>query len=113
MSLHEISTIVSLVLTGVVGIAGGLHFCCSRLLLRAYPTLEFELTSCRVMGALRILSALFLALPQTRVWGASLVALIAFVAVIAQLNAARYMWAIPGIVALTMLPVTMASGPLS
>jgi hypothetical protein len=47
--------------------------------------------------------------PQTRIWGGTLTALIAFAAVVGQLQNARYAHAIPGIAVILAIPIAMAS----
>jgi hypothetical protein len=67
-----------------------------------------------VMGSLsRILAALFLILPQTRIWGGTLAASITFIMVVQQLAKERYSHALPGVLMMIAIPFALASGPLS
>jgi hypothetical protein len=64
-------------------------------------------------GVLRAIAALFLVLPQTRVWGGLLAASIAFFMVVEQLEGQHYSRALPGILVMIAIPLALASGPLS
>ncbi|HTT99116.1 MAG TPA: hypothetical protein VMF58_13790 [Rhizomicrobium sp.] len=65
-----------------------------------------------VGGMLRAIAALFLALPQTRIWGGLLAASIAFLMVVEQLAEQRFSRALPGILVMVAIPIVLASGPL-
>jgi hypothetical protein len=60
-----------------------------------------------ITGVLETITALFLAVPQTRIWGAALAAMVLFVAVVTLLNHRQYLYAVPGIVLLAALPPTL------
>jgi hypothetical protein len=109
MSMLEISTAVSLFLAGLLAVAGGVHVCGPAVLYRIYPRREVAQIPHPILGALRIATALLLAGPQTRIWGGVLAALIAFAAVVGQLQSARYAHAIPGIVTMLAIPIAMTS----
>jgi hypothetical protein len=64
-------------------------------------------------GVLRALAALFLVLPQTRIWGGLLAASIAFFMVVEQLESQHYARAVPGVLMMVAIPLALASGPLS
>jgi uncharacterized membrane protein YccC len=64
-------------------------------------------------GILRLLAALFLVLPQTRIWGGLLAASVAFFMVVEQLESRHYSRALPGMLVMIAIPFALASGPLS
>jgi len=60
------------------------------------------------VGAAQALTALFLALDQTRIWGGILGAMILFVTVVSLLNRRQYLYALPAILAMIALAPAMA-----
>lgn len=74
---------------------------------RAYQAWGYPSNFYRVTGALELLCALFLALPNTRPWGVILAGAIAFASTITLLNHRQYAWSVPGIVMLALLPPAM------
>jgi hypothetical protein len=65
----------------------------------------------RVVGALEALVAVFLAVPQTRIWGVILGGFIAFFSVVTLLRHGRYGWSVPAMLLLAALPpATLAHG---
>jgi hypothetical protein len=61
-----------------------------------------------VVGGAQALTALFLALDQTRIWGGILGAMILFVTVVSLLNRRQYLYALPAILAMIALAPAMA-----
>ena len=62
----------------------------------------------RTVGAMELLAALFLGVPQLRVWGAMLAGAIAFFSVVTLLNHRQYLWSLPGMLLLAALvPISM------
>jgi hypothetical protein len=59
------------------------------------------------VGAAQALTALFLALHQTRIWGGILGAVILFVTVVSLLNRRQYLYALPAILAMIALAPAM------
>ena len=65
----------------------------------------------RVIGILDLLAAIFLIVPQTRIWGVFLGASILFWAAVMLLGHRRYVLAAPAIAMLAALPLALAAGP--
>jgi hypothetical protein len=57
----------------------------------------------RVMGALQLFAALFLAMPQLRVWGIVLAGIITFLWVVTLLNRRQWSWAIAAMLMMVAL----------
>jgi hypothetical protein len=64
-----------------------------------------------MMGAAQALTALFLAVHQTRIWGGILGAMILFVTVVSLLNRRQYLYALPAILAMVALAPALALSP--
>jgi hypothetical protein len=63
----------------------------------------------RVMGVLQLFTALFLAVPQLRIWGIILAGLITFFWVVTLLNHRQWSWAMAGMLLLMALaPASLA-----
>jgi hypothetical protein len=64
----------------------------------------------RVIGVLQLFTAIFLAVPQLRVWGIILAGLMTFFWVVTLLNHRRWNWAMAGMLLLAALaPASLAS----
>jgi hypothetical protein len=107
ISLQQLSSAVSMTLAAVMLIAGAAHCYPPASLARIYPRRDHAEIPHRVRGILRIAAALLLIVPQMRIWGGTLAAVTAFFAVIALLRDARYSWAIPGVMVMMAVPMTM------
>ena len=78
---------------------------------RTYRTWDYPPNFYRVIGALELTVALFLAVPQTRIWGVILGGFIAFFSVVTLLRYGRYGWSVPAMLLLAALvPVSFAHG---
>jgi hypothetical protein len=76
---------------------------------RAYKRWEYPPKFYRVTGSIELLIALFLTLPQTRIWGVMLAVLVIFVAEITLLKNEQYMWSALGfIMMLALVPAALA-----
>jgi hypothetical protein len=76
---------------------------------RAYKRWEFPPKFYRVTGSIELLIALFLTLPQTRIWGVMLAILVIFVAEITLLKNQQYIWSALGfIMMLALVPAAFA-----
>ena len=76
---------------------------------RAYKRWEYPPKFYRVTGFIELLIALFLTLPQTRIWGVMLAVLVIFVAEITLLKNEQYMWSALGFVLmLALVPAALA-----
>lgn len=76
---------------------------------RAYNRWGYPPKFYRVTGAIELLIALFLTLPQTRIWGVTLAVLVIFVAELTLLKNGQYMWSVLGFVLmLALVPAALA-----
>ncbi|HEX3431492.1 MAG TPA: hypothetical protein VHT03_11455 [Rhizomicrobium sp.] len=63
----------------------------------------------RVFGTFALGAAVFLSIPQLRLWGVALAGFILFGTTVALLERRKYLYALPGIVLLGTLPFTLAT----
>ena len=103
----QLSSAVSAALAVILLIAGAAHCYPSAGIAKVYPRRDYAQIPHPVRGAMRILAAILLAIPQTRIWGGALAAVTVFFAVITLLRDARYVWAVPGMVMMAAIPMTM------
>ena len=88
----------------VLGASAAAHLLGLRSLRAAYAEWEYPRNFHRVVGVSNLIAAVFLAMPETRVWGVALAAFILFIAVVTLLNHRRYYWAVPGMLLMAALP---------
>jgi hypothetical protein len=75
----------------------------------AYRSWNYPANFYRTVGAIEVLVVLFLALPQTRIWGVILGGSVAFFSVVTLLKNRQYGWSLPGMLLLaTIVPATFA-----
>jgi hypothetical protein len=97
------SLAATLVIAGLVQMGG------SRMVRAAYANWEFPAGLSVVTGALEIIAAVGLAMPELRVWGILLTAFIMFGAVVTLLSHRQYLYAVPAIMLMAALvPAALA-----
>jgi hypothetical protein len=111
MTLAIVSNAVALFLACLFLMAGVVHIAGPRALRLVYRRWQFASSFRYVAGAVQLLTALFLAVPQTRFWGGALAATILFTAVVSLLNHGKYLYAIPAILVMIAL-VPAIAGPI-
>jgi hypothetical protein len=90
-------------LAGLVNLAGG------SLVRAAYRAWDYPPNFYRVVGIIELAVALFLALPQTRIWGVILGGFIAFFSAVTLLKHSRYVLSLPAVLLLaSLIPVSFA-----
>ena len=90
--------------------AGAVQLLAPDFVRRAYRRWGLRPQHCRVIGALELLAACFLATPNTRLWGVVLAGLLNFLAVVMLFKNREYGWAIPGLAAqIALAPALLAA----
>lgn len=75
----------------------------------AYRAWAYPANFYRTVGAVEALVVLFLAVPETRIWGVILGGLVAFFSVVTLLKNRQYAWSIPAMLMLaTLAPASLA-----
>ena len=111
MTLAILADSLAIVLATLFGLVVVLHLAAPRFLRSAYRRWQFAPGFYYVVGIAQSLAALFLIVPQTRIWGGILAAMILFVAVVSLLNHRKYLYAVPAILIMIALAPAMA-GPI-
>lgn len=109
MTLAILADSLAVILAALFAAAGALHLAAPGFLRRAYRRWQFASGFYYVVGIAQSLAALFLILPQTRIWGGILAAMILFVAVVSLLNHRKYLYAVPAILIMIALAPAMAA----
>lgn len=104
MPFHQIAQWIALTLAALFAASALLHLGMPQWLRAGYRRLQFA----RTAGMMQFLAALFLAVPQTRIWGGVLGGMILFVTVVSLLNHRRYFYALPVMLVLMALAPAMA-----
>ncbi len=106
--MSEIANTLALTLAAMFGLAAALNLMAPDFLRRAYARWEFPRGFFYVAGTAQGFAALFLFLPQTRIWGGVLGAMILFVTVVLLLNRGKYVYAVPAMLLMVALAPAMA-----
>jgi hypothetical protein len=97
------------VIAATFGVVGVVHLAGPRQLTTLLARLEYPRGFHRVIGVYALLTALFLALPPTRIWGVAAAGFVLFAGIVGLLNKRRYMTAMPAMALLAALPFALAS----
>ena len=106
--MSEIANTLALTLAALFGLGAALNLAAPGFLRRAYARWTFPRGFYYVVGLAQTLTALFLFLPQTRIWGGVLGAMVLFVTVVSLLNRGKYAYAVPAILLMVALAPAMA-----
>ena len=90
-------------LTGLINLSGSTH-------MRAvYRLWHYPHHFYRVVGVVELMAALFLVVPETRVWGIAAGGMITFVVVVTLLHHRQYLWSLPAMLLLvSLIPASLA-----
>jgi DoxX-like family len=103
MTLSTLLDLVFYSVTGLFLLAGFVNLGGSPVVRATYRAWDYPANFYRVVGVVELMVALFLALPETRIWGLILGGFIAFFSVVTLLKNRHYAWALPAIVLLAAL----------
>jgi len=106
--MSEWADLIAQLLAGLFGLASALNLAAPGFVRRAYQRQAFPRGFYYVVGVAQAMTAVFLALHQTRIWGGILGAMILFVTVVSLLNRRQYLYALPAILAMIALAPAMA-----
>jgi hypothetical protein len=111
MTLALVSNVAALTLSALFLFSGAAHIAGPQRLRAIYRRWHFAGRFRYVAGAAHLLAALFLAVPQTRIWGGAIAAAILFGAVVSLLNHERYFYAVSAMLVMAAIVPALA-GPL-
>jgi len=106
--MSEIGNLIAEMLAVLFATAAILNLAAPAFVRRIYQRWAFARGFYYVVGAAQALTALFLAVHQTRIWGVVLGGMILFVIVVSLLNRRKYLYALPAILAMIALAPAMA-----
>jgi hypothetical protein len=104
MSSVALPVLISWTLSAIFAVAGLAHILWISRARAAYARWNFPRGFNWVTASFELLAAIFLALPQTRIWGVAVAGVILFIAVVTLLNHRQYAYALPGMILLAALP---------
>jgi hypothetical protein len=90
-------------LTGLMNLSAGTH-------MRAvYRLWHYPHHFYRAVGVAELMAALFLIVPETRVWGIAAGGMITFVVIVTLLHHRQYLWSLPAMLLLvSLVPASLA-----
>lgn len=106
--MSEIANCLALILSVLFAVAAALNLSAPDFVRRIYQRWAFPRGFHYVAGLAQVLTALFLAVPETRIWGGVLGVIVLFVTTVSLLNHRKYLYALPAILALIALAPAMA-----
>ena len=106
--MSELGNLMALMLAALFGAGALLNLAAPGFVRRIYQRWAFARGFYYVVGAAQALTALFLVLHQTRIWGGILGAMILFATVVTLLTRRQYLYALPAILAMIALAPAMA-----
>jgi DoxX-like family len=107
MTLSDIGYLLVLMLTALFSVAAALNLAAPQFVRRIYQRWAFPRGFYYLVGLVQGLTALFLAMPQTRIWGGILGAMVLFVVTVSLLNRRQYLYAVPAILAMLAIAPAM------
>jgi hypothetical protein len=92
-----------LALAGIINLSGSTH-------LRAiYRLWHYPHNFYRIVGLAQLMAALFLIVPETRIWGIVAGGMITFIATVTLLHHRQYLWSLPVMLLLvSLVPASLA-----
>jgi hypothetical protein len=106
--MSEFADFLALTLAAAFALAAVLNLAAPKFVRRIYQRWEFPRGFYYVVGVAQTFTALFLFLPQTRIWGGVLGAMVLFVTTVSLLNHRKYLYAVPAILLMVALAPAMA-----
>ena len=106
--MSEIANLIALALAAFFALAAMLNLAAPGFVRRVYQRWAFARGFYYVVGLAQALTAVFLIVPETRIWGGILGAMILFVTVVSLLNHRKYLYAVPAILLMVALAPAMA-----
>jgi hypothetical protein len=107
--MNNFPHVVAGVLAAIFAISGVIDVVGSGYIRARFRQWEYPRGFYRVMGVLQLITALFLAVPQLRIWGIILAGLVTFFWVVILLNHRQWSWAVAGmLIMMALAPASLA-----
>ncbi|MGH6877189.1 MAG: hypothetical protein ACREHV_07390 [Rhizomicrobium sp.] len=107
--MHTISSFLPVAIAAVFAVAGFVHIAGPRPLLGLLADWGFGRGFNLVAGAFAVMAAIFLAVPQLRLWGVVLAGFMLFGLTVVLLDHRKYFYAFPNIILLGALPLALVA----
>lgn len=107
MPLLSLPVVIAYALCLGFGIVGTIQIAGIGFVRRGYLRWGYPPRTFRLIGALELLAAIFLASPHARLVGIVLVAVVNFIVVVLLLNKRAYLLALPGLAVMAALPLVL------
>jgi hypothetical protein len=109
MTLPIIAQVAVDVLSAIFALVGLIHLSSIRHLRAIYRLWHYPHHFYRFVGVTEVMAALFLIVPETRIWGIVAGGMISFVAVVTLLHHRQYFWSLPVMLLLvSLVPASLA-----
>jgi hypothetical protein len=109
MAITGITQLAVYVVSALFLLAGVLNLSGIKAVRAAYRLWHYRRSFHRTVGVLELATALFLIVPQLRIWGVMLAVPITFFSVVTLLNHRQYLWSLFGMLLLvSLVPVSLA-----
>jgi len=109
--MHPVPAFLPPTLAAIFAGVALVHLAGPRVLREVFAEWGFARGFHRVVGTFALITAAFLALPETRLWGVAVGSFMLFVATIILLDRGKYLYAAPNIVLLAALLPAALAGP--
>jgi hypothetical protein len=106
--MSEIADRLALILSALFAVAAALNLSAPGFVRRVYQRWAFPRGFYYVAGLAQVLTALFLSVPATRIWGGALGLIVLFFTTVSLLNHRKYIYALSAILVLVALAPAMA-----
>jgi hypothetical protein len=106
--MSEAANLLACLLATVFALAALLNVIAPPFVRRAYQRLGYARSFLYLLGIVQGVTALFLAVPQTRIWGGILGAMLLFFITVGLLNRGKYAYAVPAMLLMVALAPAMA-----
>ena len=109
MTIPIIAQLAVDVVSAVFGLAGVINLIGSTHLRAVYRLWRYPHNFYRIVGLGQLMAALFLIVPETRIWGIAASGMIAFIATVTLLHHRQYLWSLPVMLLLiSLIPASLA-----
>ena len=109
MRVLTIAPVAVNVVSGIFTLTGLINLSGSTAMRAVYRLWRYPHHFYRVVGVAELMVALFLMLPQTRIWGIAAGGVITFIVIVTLLHHRQYLWSLPAMLLLVALvPASLA-----
>jgi DoxX-like family len=109
MTILAIAQVAVDLLSAIFALAGLINLSGSTHLRAVYRLWHYPDNFYRIVGLAQLTAALFLIVPETRIWGIATSGMIAFIVTVTLLHHRKYLWSLPVMLLLvSLIPASLA-----